>query len=326
MIDNIELTMEQKQDACLAALYAIEKTQRGDRERAFSLVDNSIYPAYVQQEQSAMRQAAGYIGFGLQLLGKLYLRDDTPVYLLEKSAGAHAEKVCEEMKADVDIAYQAMLKYLDHIIRRMQSGDVSISSCYELLKQVADFQKCPAEVLKQIGINERIHCPERVSPVMGAMERSSEARRRYQLIVRDAFRQRISQKSEMSIEQKREKTLAALAAIVSVLQQQEKKALAREVKSLHATVIQRYDDTYAMLKEMRSQVKQSDSAVEICYYQICQVAAKRSDAATALLAMAAEMELYIRSAVRKLVESLGRYDQVMADMRDGVHGILYPAE
>ena len=325
-MNELKLIWEQEFAACLAAMYAVEKAFREDRERAFSIIDNSIYPAYVQQEASTIGPVAGYIGSGLQVLGKLFLRDDTPVYLPEKCTGTTAEEACATLKADLDLHYQAMLLYLNHIIRRMKPGDVSVGRCYSMLKRVADLQDGAAETIRKIGINEQIAFSAEADWCMERLEANAKARRRYQLIVKEAFYQQIIQKNELEIERMRETSLAALEVIVSALQQQEKRTLAREVKSLHSTVIQRYDDSYAMLREIRNQVKQSDGAVEICYHQICQVDAKYSSVATALMAMGVEMELYIRSTVRKLLESLGRDDQVMADMRDGVHGILYPTE
>lgn len=325
-----ELTREQKHAVCLAVMYAVEKAFRGDRERAFSIVDNSVYPERVKQQQIVTEQVTDWAAFGLQLLGKLFLRDDTPVYLPEKrtsvSAAASAKEECEALKADLDIYYQAMLMYLDHIIRRMRTGDVSIERCYNMLKQVADFQEGAIKTLRQIGINEQIHVSSSVDWCVERDENNDKARRRYQLIVRDAFYQCKLPQSTLPIGHKREKALAALGCIVSILQDQEKVVLYREKKSLQQTVVQRFDDTYAMLKEVKNEVKQSDSAADICYATMIRVASGKVEAASALLSMAMEMELFIRSTIRKLMMSLGGNEQMMADMRDGIHDICYPTE
>ncbi|MBE5810024.1 MAG: hypothetical protein E7318_03710 [Clostridiales bacterium] len=87
-----------------------------------------------------------------------------------------------------------------------------------------------------------------------------------------------------------------------------------------------YEDTFAMLDGMIAQVKRSDSAAELCYEKMLAVATNRSNAAMELLSMGAEMEVFIRSRAREMMEALRKEDKTLADIRNGVYDIVYPAE
>lgn len=187
--------------------------------------------------------------------------------------------------------------------------------------------------------------------------------------------------NEISLQQKKERTLAAMACIRSVLEREKKTALINAEKSQQqmkemyqdekrkswlgfglklilnflamvflkadhhfldfgkdspdekmkhmsenfvSMVSNSYADVFSLLESIIAQVNRSDASAEVCYGHMADVAINKQNAANAIISVAGDFGIFLRSNVREFMSSMRNETQVLKEIRQGVCECIYP--